>query len=174
MMEVIEGVVLHQEFIDNVTQILADAAEEDLSEKGCNPCYNSSTHKNNHYGYTAKAGSQKINDHKPEGGFTSKWANQSTPYGKDIDSDADVKARNSKLGGAASMAEADCEADAECNPSYNSSMHPNNHWGFTPKVSAKINAYVPTAGFTGKFSNSSPGGNGKDITSDKDLALRNG
>jgi hypothetical protein len=171
MMEVIEGVVIQQEFIDNVTQILAAAAEEDLNEQGCNPCYNTSNTKNNHYGYT-KGTSQKIGSHAPHGAYTSKWANQSPPYGAPIENDANVIARNKKLGGAASMAETDCEADAECNPSYNSSLHPNNHYGFKGKVSAAIGANVPNAAYTSKWANQSPAF-GKAIATDADIKARN-
>ena len=166
MMEAIEGVVLHQEFIDNVSQILAVAAEEDLNGEACNPCYNSSNTKNVHYGYSPKKATA-IDSTVPEAGYTSKYPNQSKG-GKAIDSDADVKGRNKALGGAASLVEADCEADAECNPSYNSSYHPNNHYGYkNPVKSAAIGAYVAEPQSTSLYPNQSAGA--KAIDTDADL-----
>jgi len=93
----------------------------------CNPSYNSSAHQNNHWGYK---GSAAINSYVPTPGFTGKFSNSSIT-GKDIATDADLALRNAKLGGSKQGATiyAQCEADTECNPAYNSSAHPNNHYG---------------------------------------------
>jgi len=104
-----------------------------MAEEGCNPCYNSSLHKNNNWGPVP--GVKKTlpyNGYEPMPG-PPVWAKAQAR----ITNDAGVKGRNTVLGGTA-FAQEDSEEGADCNPCYNSSLHKNNNWGPVPKVAKTL------------------------------------